>query len=213
MRSMPADEFARERLGIGDVPADQATGPIAPARWAELAAGADVDMVSKVLALDVNPEMRWASIGTAGRTADGRFYVDVVTRKPGTAWVLDEVVRVTQQLGVPVRVAPSSPAGSFIARLRELGVEVVEVSEREHAQACGALLEAVTTGSLCHGGQLSLTEAVAAARQRPTGDAWLWSRVRSSADISALVSVTLALGGVPEPSDAHDGSFLDLDDY
>jgi hypothetical protein len=35
--------------------------------------------------------------------------------------------------------------------------------------------------------------AIHAARTRPLGDAWAWSRKNSSANISPLVSVTLAL--------------------
>jgi len=100
---------------------------------------------------------------------------------------------------MPVRIDKSGPAASFIAPLRERGVEVVEVSTAEHAQACGQFIDAAQNGGLRHLGQLSLGNAVKAAVLRPSGDTELWARRSSRSDITPLVACTLALGGVPAP--------------
>lgn len=63
----------------------------------------------------------------------------------------------------------------------------------EHAAACGRFVDLVDEKALRHLGSSELTGAIRAARTRPLGDAWAWSRKNSSANISPLVSVTLAL--------------------
>ena len=67
------------------------------------------------------------------------------------------------------------------------------LSAQEHAQACSRLVDTINEGNLRHIGQAELSGAIRAAATRPLGDAWAWSRKHSSANISPLVSVTLAL--------------------
>jgi hypothetical protein len=100
-------------------------------------------------------------------------------------------------------VDPGAPAGSLIASLAEAGVDVDEVRLREHAQACGALLDAVTSEQVRHLGQSSLTNAVTGAERRQLGDVWLWNRASSGVDITPLVAVTLAFGAIPAPAEAE----------
>ena len=205
MRAMPA-EFARERLGVHEGLAGD-SGKIRVSEW-DLLEDADSEIVgTPVFALDVSPERSWASVGVAGRRSDGLGHVEVVERRSGTAWVVDFVVQVFQANGQPFRIDPASPAGAMIPELGSRGVEIVEVSVREHAQACGALLDAVTNDQLRHRVDQSLRAAVVGARERQVGDSWLWSRIHSEIDISPLVAVTLAWGGLPEKgshvADAH----------
>ena len=72
-------------------------------------------------------------------------------------------------------------AGGLGARLRE-GVRPV----RRHWSSEKALR---------HLGGLELRQAVKGATKRPLGDAWAWSRRKSTVDISPLVAATLALWG------------------
>ena len=82
----------------------------------------------------------------------------------------------------------------------EAGVEVVEVSTGDMARATGQIIDVVNGGDLRHLDQQSLRSAIVAAKLRASGDAELWSRRSSKMDITPLVAVTLALGGVPEAS-------------
>jgi hypothetical protein len=99
--------------------------------------------------------------------------------------------------GFAVRIQSGSPADSFIGPLREAGVDVVEVSTREVAQATGQFIDACLNDGLRHLDQLSLEIALRGAELRTSGDAQLWGRRVSRVDISPLVAVTVALGGVP----------------
>ena len=196
MRSMPA-EFARERLGVHEgLQGD--TGKIRVNDWDALEDPESKIVGKPVFALDVSPERSWSSIAAAGRRSDGLGHVEVFERRQGTGWVPDFVKQVWDAQRVPFRVDPGSPAGALIPELVSRGVEIVEVSGREHAQGCGALMDAVTNQTLRHRVDPMLRAAVVGAKDRPLGEAWLWSRVHSSIDISPLVAVTLAWIGVPE---------------
>lgn len=188
-------DFARERLGIPDGQ-DGSTNVIPLDAFAAL-----IDRESQIhgqliLGLDVNPERSWASIGAAGRRVDGLTHVEVVDRRPGTGWILDRTVEVAKRWGAAVRIDSASPAASFIPELQAADVEVLEVHLNEMARSCGAFLDAVTNHRLRHLDQAALSNAVTNARKRSVGDVWAWARRSSAADITPLVAVTLAFGGM-----------------
>jgi hypothetical protein len=197
MRTMPA-EFRRERLGV---PEPLGTEVSAVPNWADLADPASTIATSLCLALDVAPDRTSATFGAAGRRADGRFHVEAVDRRPQTGWVLERAAELSARWGVPVRVEKGSPAAAFLAPLREALIDVVEVSPAQHAEALGQFLDACANDNLRHLGRSVLDAAVANAERRVTGDAERWARRSSRVDISPLVAVTLALGGVPAAGD------------
>lgn len=79
---------------------------------------------------------------------------------------------------------------------------VVSMSTSDVVQACGTFFDAATEGDLVHIGDPPLDASVAGADIRPVGDAWVWSRKTSSADIEPLNAVTLArhAASVAEPA-------------
>jgi len=195
MKDIP-EEFLREIMGVPEEPSADG-GDLIP-NWSQL-----VDPGSKIeshhrIALDVSPDRRWSSFGAAGRRGDGLFHVEAWEHRPGTNWVLEVALASWQLRRLPIRIQPSSPAGAFIAPLREKGVEVVEVTVAEHAQALGQMLDACANDRLRHLGASSLNAAAKGAVVRTAGDADLLGRRTSKVDITPLVAVTLALGGVPE---------------
>jgi hypothetical protein len=94
------------------------------------------------------------------------------------------------------------PGGSMIGKCEELGVRVETFDGAQHAGACARLVDVVGEQALRHRGSMDLLNAIRGASMRPLGDRWLWSRRRSSVDISPLVAATLALGAaMGEPDD------------
>jgi hypothetical protein len=98
---------------------------------------------------------------------------------------------------IPIRIQTGSPAAAFIALFQERGVEVVAMTPAEHAAALGQLIDAAENDGLRHLGASALNAAVRGALVRSSGDADVWARRTSKVDITPLVAVTLALGGVP----------------
>lgn len=184
--ALSAEDFRRERLGIWST--GDALANIIPAeawaarRDAKAQPGADV-----VFGLSVKPDRSSASVGVS----DGH-YVEVVDRHDGTAWIVDRLINLTEKHGAPVALDKRSAAGSFIPALEGAGVTVVGMNTAEVVQACGTFFDAATEGELVHIGDPPLDAAVAGADIRPVGDAWVWSRKTSSADIEPLSAVTFA---------------------
>lgn len=176
------------------------------AAWAERAdaTSAPADAEGVAFGVEVSQDRGWSTIGLAGVTADGRPHVEVVKRAPGTRWVVAELKRLQDEWDAPVALDPKSPAGSLLVDLEKAGVDIAQPSAAEVAAECGHLFDAlgITEGEdddeptsavqmLSHRGQASLTEAVASAGKRVSGEAWRWDR-RGAGDVSALYAVTLA---------------------
>jgi hypothetical protein len=206
------DEHRRERLGVPTMPIDDSSGRVIPLDlWDSLVAEKSDIVSGETFALDVSPDRAWASLAVAGRCADGLLQVEVIERKPDTDWVLADLIERKAAIK-SIRIEKNGPARSFIALLREAGFEVEEVSTADHAGATGQFIDAAKAHQLRHLGSVSLRAAVAAAVLRHTGDADLWGRRSSKADITPLVACTIALGGVPDTTDAPEGRFYSMAD-
>jgi hypothetical protein len=72
-------------------------------------------------------------------------------------------------------------------------------------------LDHVNNSKIRHIEQQQLADAVRGARTRPLGDAWAWARKISTADISPLVTVTLALWAYHALGDSVDTDYNLLD--
>ena len=188
--SLPAD-FARERLGVW--PDEYEQHRVIPLEaWARCLDRSQAPSGPLAYALDVSPDGGSAAVAVS----DGAM-LDVVAHRAGTAWIVPELAargdRITE-----IILDPAGPAGALVAPLERAGVTVREVALREHVAACGQLLTAILDGKVTHAGQEELDAAAAGADRRDVGDGgWLWSRRRSTVDISPLVAVTLARAFLP----------------
>jgi hypothetical protein len=202
LRNLGPSLFAREHLGVWAPEPGSGSGGNLP-NWS--ACGDEISVIAShhQWAIATSPDRKWSTIGVAGRRADNALHVATHYRRGGTDWVVDEAVKFWDAAKVPVRVWKSGPEASFIALLKERGVGVVEVSTAEVTQACGQLRDGVADGTVRHpiledGRLSSLDRAVAAAELRAMSDgASVWSQRLSSVEITPLVAVTVALGGVP----------------
>ncbi len=203
-QSMDARTFAVERLGVGDWPivGGNTAAVFSVEQWRSLE---DIDsgIVGPVcLAFDVTPDRSYASIAAAGVRPDGLPHVEVADRRRGTGWVADRVRELCERHEpVAVILDAAGPAASLLHELDDLDVELLAVSAKEHANACGLLFDLVGQGSLRHLGTGELASAVKGAARRPLGDAWAWSRKNSTVDISPLVACTLAVWGSATQAD------------
>lgn len=194
--TLPARQFAVERLGVWCMPVMDGYGAVIDTRdWEQLTDRASA--AGEVwFAFDVQPDRGTSTIAAAGHRPDGLNHVEVIEHRPGTEWLparVAELVKGHRNAGV--RYDGAGPAASLIPDLEDLGVECEPFTSREHAQACGLLYDQVKQQRLRHLGQPMLRDAIRGAKKRPLGDAWAWDRKSSAVDISPLVAVTLALWG------------------
>ena len=207
-RELRAREFAVERLGVGDWP--DLTGSVARVipedLWRELAETDESNRIDGPLtfAVDTNGDQTWGSVGVAGKRADGLWQAGIVEHRRRPDWIVDVCVDLQAEHPDAVFVVdPRGPAANLIGDLREAGLQLVEVTTGDYADACANFLAAALDRRMRYPApETSLTDAVADARTQPMGDRWKWSRKNStSADISPLVAATLALWGAQSTGD------------
>ena len=194
-RAMDARSFAVERLGVGDWPEEASEQDvIAWDDWQELRDNHSFMGDPICLAFDVTPSRDRCSVAAAGLRPDGLLHAEVVEYRRNTGWVAKRLAELTAKQHVHSVVYDSrSPAAALRRQVEAEGVDIQAIDARGYADACGAFHDLVTEKRLRHLGTDELNSAVKNAATRPLGDAWAWSRKISSADISPLVAVTLAL--------------------
>lgn len=189
------EEFARERLCIWGGAGRQAA--IDPDVWRGLADTGSKPAGAVALAVDVPPEGKRASIARAGLRADGKVHGEIDTR-PGTTWAVARLAELSKKRNAPVILDGASRAAGLIPGLVEAGVTPIVYGTRQVVTSCSEFMDKVDEDGLRHLAQPELNLAVDAARRRKVGDAWAWHRRDTSADISPLVALTLAVHGLKE---------------
>ena len=213
--TLSKDGYARERLGVGEYPAEDgdAWAVIGQDAWEALADSESQPADPVAFSIDVTPERSHASICVAGWSGEA-VHVEVVDNRPGTDWVIERARELTAKWQPRCWVMdPGSPAGSLIADLVDAltpddadqdgeeavpVVPVVQMKTRDVVQATGQFYDAVASGRIVHLGQgnAPLVTAVAGARKRDLGEAWAWARRGVGVDITPLVAATQAKWGL-----------------
>lgn len=153
-----------------------------------------------VFAVDVSADRTHACIAMGAAQADGTPMVRVVDYRPGTGWVVDRLLELREQYR-PARIVldGAGPVRSLIGEIEAEHIRHVVTTAGDMVAACGALYDAVMSGSVTTMAEPVLELAVMNAERRDLNDAWAWTRKRSHeatrTDISPLVAATLAYWG------------------
>ena len=210
LASLAAKSFEVERLGIGDWPTEDVDRWLVIPRdqWLAL-----IDMESQPIRrpheVAFAVEMSWdrssAVIGVCGRREDGLYHVEIPTDADGRAdyrsgpphWLPPRLKQLVDQWR-PARVVINGkgPAGTLIADIEALGVEVYQPTYVELGQAFGRFRDTVEAGGLRHLNEPVLSTALAGAVSRKVGDAHMWDMKEASTDSAPLIVATNALWGL-----------------
>jgi len=199
-RSMPPEEFGREFMGYWDDPAGDAAIP--GSAWAARYADAKILPSGSMFALDVSPKMTHSAIAVAGPSSKGGLRGELLMReneteldyRPGTDWVVPAFADLKTRIpGLVVAYAANGQAKSLIPDIEALGIRTEKVEAAEIGAACGLLYKLATKGGISHSGQIELSESIAAAQWRDTGEgAQVWGR-RKSGEITGTYALTFAI--------------------
>jgi len=209
-KGMSARGFAVERLGVGDWPetSEEADRKIPGAAWNACLDAHSTRTGPVVFAFAVSEDRATACISAAGSREDGEWHVERVDHRPGqgTDWVVPRLKALAKtHRPAAILWRKSDPADSLAGELATARLRKLQpVGTPEFAQACGVFFDAIERvdpetgekrpGTLHHIGQPELTAAVDGAATKPFGDGgWVWRQMTSEADITPLVSCTLAL--------------------
>ena len=197
--TLAAEDFARERLSIGDYPA--AAGDWSVIRRAVWDSRADPESPRPTgrpaFAADASPGQAWGTIVAAGHRPDGKAVVEIPLgdHRPGVGWIVPRFLELRKHGPCAFVVDPRGPAAGLIPEAEAAGLEIVKPTLGEAAQAFAQFHAAVCEGggTLVHLGQQEFAIALAGATVRDTGDGGkLWARKDTSVVISPLVGGTLA---------------------
>lgn len=197
--------FARERLGVGDYPdPDLGDNPISLTQWVALTDVEHKPGSDLVFAVDI-PADRSSAVIACYSEVDGVGHVELVERGVGTDWVIGRLAELKEKWEPPAFVIDGrGPAASLLRGLEDVGIsppmdpsrprhgDLYVMTTMDMESACGQLVDAVRQTNFRHLGDEVLTAAVSGAATRPIGDAWVWTRRKSTVDVSSLVAVTMA---------------------
>lgn len=198
--AMDAVDYARERYGIEEDVTGQSV--IDMRVWAQLQNKAEIPS-PLVIAFDMDNERMHTSIAVAGGLAGGLVQAELIENRTGHPhWLvkrIDDLKR--KHRPIKILVNGNSPAKTEVTKLEDKGIEVYLVSAPEMVTACGQFYDHCRsdpehpepTGRFAP--NPALNTSVANARKRELGDGWAWARKDATADISPIVSVTLAMWG------------------
>lgn len=197
-RTMGAEEFNRERLGIWSKVGGESAIPAdfwEQCRDEDSTAGLDL-----AFGVDVTPLSDIASVAAASWRDDGTVHVEIIDHRGGTGWVpgrMDELKKAWSPEAMVYTLA--GQAGRVVGGSPALQRQMWGLTGREYDRACGAFYDAIASGKVRHLGDPILDEAVQACRRsKSMSDLWHWARADTGADISPLVAATLAYHGLEE---------------
>lgn len=198
-KSLTEESFLREAFGIWDKVAHRPI--VTPARWRTLAKQGPADGTKPSgFGVDMN-HMRMMSVNAVwlDELLD-RAHTEEVWAGDDTdaavTWVADAWRRAGRRTAVVID--SESPAASLIVPLENEGVIVTVTGAPQMAAACGAVENRLKAGTLTHGAQMSLTDAVVKNGKRRSirgAGGWGWDRRNPSSQIQQAVAMTLALHG------------------
>lgn len=211
VRVWPPDQFARERLGVGDYPEDEEGWlVISESDWTAGAdAGADRPQPRIALVGDVSPNQRSAAIAIAGWLPDGRILYEIPLgddglpdHRQGVSWLVPRLAELRKaHRPCAIVMDAHSPAAPLIAEAEAAGMKIVKPTASDAAAAFGLFNtrtatpgETPGTRQLAHLRQPEIAGALAGATTRDVGDGGkAWARKTTETDICPLVAATYAV--------------------
>lgn len=190
--ALPAEEFARERLGWWDDPG-QLEHIFGAAQWGRCAIPPQEEppTVGITLGIAVSVDRAWSSI-SAATPLPGRELVGLLDRRRGTDWIVAEVKRLQEKLKCRVGIDSRGPAADLIDPLKAAGVNLRLLTTNDVLDANAAFFDKVQTQTIAHMSHPELEDAVRGAQRRPVSDRWAVGRRNSLADVSPLEGAVIA---------------------
>lgn len=198
---MDGVEFDRERLGIGEWPAeDEAWAVVSKDKWRSLANTAPGFPSQPIaFAADIDEDGNFATITAAWSRGWGKGNPIVIEipkncSRAGADWVMTELDRLYRKWNpVGIGIPKSGPAAALLEDgKKKWRDKLVEIGPGEEAAAFAWFMQQVKAGTLSHFGEAdapTLWHAMGRAQTRVMGDGGkTWSRRDSESDITPCTS-------------------------
>jgi hypothetical protein len=152
----------------------------------------------------------WSCIAAAVLDPVGVPWVEVIEHRPGRSWAVERG-RQLRDAGQGVAIDRRGPAAPIADQLELAGVELLPLGGPDYVAACQDLFDRVTADEprirfRAHEG-LDAAADVAGRRMLNDGG-WIWSRSKSTGDVSTLEAATLAAWAVLRNPAAAEAPFV-----
>jgi len=124
--------------------------------------------------------------------ADNEGRLELIDNRDGTAWLVDRLEELVKKHDGRIVLDGYGPAGLLGDELEKRKLPVTRYTTRDVTYAANAFYDALIERQVTVRPAPELDEAIAAARKKPVGSGWLWSRHDPAADLSPLHAATLA---------------------
>lgn len=135
--------------------------------------------------------------------ADEHGRIELIENRDGTTWMLDRLAQLVKLHGGRVVLDGYGPAGLLADDLERLKIPVLKYTTRDLCYASNALYDSLMNQTIQIRPHTKVDESCAAARKKPVGSSWLWSRADPAADLTPLLAMTMAYHAAkhrPEPA-------------
>lgn len=198
--------FDRERLGVGDWPAEEEPWSVVSREHWEACGMTDPGGATRpvAFAVDVDPDMLSAAISAAwerpgGAGGEMRVVLEIPKgcHREGVSWVIPRLLEL-RRAWRPAAVAmpKNGPAAGLIDDAVKAGIEVMAATSADEAAAFSLMVTGIRDRKIIHLGKEQapgMWQAVATAETRDVGDGGrAWCRRDSTADITPITAATLA---------------------
>ena len=202
-------EWWRERLGVGQWPADSEGWAVIPEKWFKVTKDKrpEPERVQRpVFAVDIALDRSSAAIAVAGyRGSDGRTGIQIIDHRQGTGWLLARIKDIHARWK-PVKwiIDKRAAAGSLITEMEKADIPVETLQAAEVAHASGLLFDAFRDDTIRHYAQASFRTALAGAEWRKLSESRAFDRVNAGSDQTPLLAGAFAHWGFAEFGDDGD---------
>lgn len=217
MRSLEAARanFANDPGGwaraYGNVPTGNAQRVIPLTAWTDAATTDPLPGGRPAYGVATSADGGMTAIAAAVLDADGIPWVEVIAHRPGRSWAVD-AARSLADAGEGVAIDRRGPAAPIADQLELAGVELLQLGAAGYPAACQDVFDRIT-----HPDQPRIrlrshealdTAADVAGRRVISDGGWIWSRTRSTGDVSTLEAATLAAWAVLRNPPAEEAPFV-----
>lgn len=177
--------------------------PIDPAMWDSLGTlpkdSKPVSCMQTAIGIDIAVDGSTASIaaGWTIKDDDGQTITAarIVYTAPGVDWLIPKLEELRSKGYKNFYLDPSGPTRSFYERVKEnkrIYRRITPTTTRQYSTACQFLIDATSTGSIIHSGDMGLAQQVQYAAYRPMGGVIAFDSRQSQGNIDGLRALTIA---------------------
>src|SRR3954454_2463365 len=215
-----AEEYLRERLGVGTYPAPADGWLVIPKTWYQRCADRTETpprVQSPIFAIDADPNRKHAAIAVAGRRPDGLTGIQIIDYREDIKWVVKRAIEIHEKWKPKTWVVDKrAAAGSLVTELTNAGIPIEWLQASQVAHTSDLFYDGFKEGDLRHYAQDELYKAIAGCDKRKLSESWAFDRINSGVDISPLMAAALANWGFmefgEEDYDVQDSLHFDLEE-